>query len=48
MSVSFFRWGSLIPLKVTFQGLGGLLMSKLALCLWDISIIDLMFNFEIA
>ena len=29
MSVSFFRWGSLIPLKVTFQGLGGLLKSKL-------------------
>ena len=41
MSVSFFRWGSLIPLKVTFQGLGGLLKSKLALCLWVFSHIGL-------
>lgn len=47
MSVSFFRWGSLIPLKVTFQGLGGLLMSKLALCLWVFSHIGLMYHFLI-
>lgn len=31
MSVSFFRWGSLIPLKVTFQGKAGHEKSKLAL-----------------
>ena len=33
------------PLKVTFQGLGGLLKSKLALCLWVFSPIGLMYHF---
>ena len=44
MSVSFFRWGSLIPLKVTFQGWTGLLKSKLALCLWVFLHIGLMYH----
>ena len=47
MSVSFFRWGSLIPLKVTFQGWTGLLKSKLALCLWAFPPIGLMYHFLI-
>ena len=42
MSVSFFRWGSLIPLKVTFQGKAGHEKSKLALYLWAFSPIGLM------
>ena len=47
LSVSFFRWGSLIPLKVTFQGWAGLLKSKLALCLWAFPPIGLMYHFLI-
>ena len=39
-----FRWGSLIPLKVTFQGWTGLLKSKLALCLWAFPPIGLMYH----
>ena len=46
LSVSFFRWGSLIPLKVIFQGLGGLLKSKLALYLWVFSKVGLMYHFQ--
>ena len=46
LGVSFFRWGSLIPLKVIFQGLGGLLKSKLALYLWAFSHIEPMYHFK--